>query len=75
MENTENLIGNIVKNCDNMPNSELNDFGILLRIDKGRYPYVLKFASGSSYGVANISNEQPAEDSVCEIALRNISLD
>ena len=28
MENTQNLIGKVVRNCDNMQNSELNDFDI-----------------------------------------------
>lgn len=69
------LVGKIVKNETNMPNNELNDYGFLVRIDKGRYPFILAFASGSTYGVSEISDNQPQEDSVCEIALRNIIID
>ncbi len=31
-----------------------DDYGILTRIDNGRYPFIIKFDSGSEYGVGNI---------------------
>ena len=32
--------------------------GILKRIEKGRYPYIVEFDSGSCYGVSHIEDEK-----------------
>lgn len=70
-----NLIGQIVRNINNMPGQPDKDYGLLIKISKGRYPYILKFIGGSSYGVNEIKDEQPLEDSVLEVQLRNLTID
>lgn len=74
-EKYKHLIGKIVKNGDCTPYNAGKEYGILLYISIGSYPFILRFIGGSSYGVNSISDEQPIEDSILDIQLRNIKFD
>jgi len=69
----ENLIKQLVQVLTDTTKAP-NDFGVLIKINnKGNYPYIIRFSSGSEYGVNNIA--PLIEDSALEIESRNFSID
>lgn len=74
-EKYKHLIGKIVRNGDCISSNTSRTFGVLEYIGKDKYPFILRFIGGSSYGVNSISDEQPIEDSILDIQLRNIKFD